>query len=415
MKTSYLMGSVLQRLHIPLPGSNPIGRSGRTPQGPRPPSGLSLRSASPDLSPRARSPLPQPGPAVATQPPVRGAAPDAVRPRVQADLQKAADEVGWQASRLKIIQDQATRVRNRLDQADKELAGKPPAEGRREIEELVKMLSCRHRLLLETEQSVAQRLQNARIDLAQAQAQAVQHMEEELDALDDTANLVATLRDQASSQHDAAEDDIPHALLNKDAGALARLEAESAKAHAVMTDLQQREDALDQAREALTARLESMQRNLDATRKHLAAAGGGSGETSNARPQPPASPASTSAPLPSGEDLLKVALPHGGKALARLAERAARASPRTLADRLRATFQGRPKPMEGPRQDAFVRLVHADVRAVAEQGRLRLSEAIGLMRTAVTGGQLGASLSQNDRHELLTALNVVEVDQAPLG
>lgn len=418
MKASNLAGSVLQRFNMPPPADNPPGQAARTSQGPRPPSDLSLRSASTDLPPRARSPLPKlpvPSPTMATQPSLRSEAPDATGPRVQADLQKAADQVGWLSSLQKEVEDQTDRVLKRLIQAEKDLAGKPPAAGLRQLQEQADLLSWRHRALGERQQAVAQMLQEARHDLAQAQEQAAQHLGHQLDALEDVAQLTATLRDQACSQHETAEDGIPQAMLAKDAGSVARLETESAKAHALMTTLQQRKDALDRSREALKAQFDAVQRDLAATRGHLAAAGGGAGETSNARSLLAASPASTSARLPDGADLLKAALPRGGAALARLAERAARSSPRTLADRLRATFQGRPKPMEGPRQDAFVRLVHADVMAVARQGRLQFSDAIDLMRSAVTGGQLGASLSQGDRQELLAALNAVEVDQAHQG
>lgn len=418
MKTSNLAGSVAQRFNPLPPGNNHVGRSARTSQGPRPPSDLSLRTARADLSPRARSlppALPVPGPAVATQPSLRSAAPGAAEPRVQANLLKAADQVGWLSSLQKDVEDQTERVLKRLIQAEKELADQPPAASLRQVQEQVDLLSWRHRALGERQQAVAQMLREARQDLVQAQEQAAQQLEAQLDALEDVAQMTATLRDQACSQHETAEADIPEALLAKDARALARLDTQSAQAHAVMTVLQQREEAFDQSRETLTARLDAMQRDLAATRRQLAAAEGGVGETPQASPQPPASPASTSARLPDGAELLKAALPRGGAALARLAERAARASPRTLADRLRATFQGRPKPMEGSRQDAFVRLVQADVMAVARQGTLPLSDAIDLMRTAVTGGQLGASLSSDDRHELLTALNVVEVDHAPLG
>lgn len=541
MKASNLVGSVLQRFNTPLTGNNQVGRPASPSHGRRPPAELSLRASTANMPPRAHAlppALSTAGLTVTTQPPLRRETADAGPQHLHADVLKAADQVGWLSSLQKDVEDQTARVLNRLTQAQRELADKQRAAGPRQqseirpvepaataastpaelrqIQEQVDMLSWRHRTLGERQQKVAQMLQEARNDLAQAQGamvpphtqdpparpvapeathatspavplpsspvatpfatplttptatplatpwasahgsppasrpaspqtqsasaasaapatapqpqrlarlarqareleQAVRQLEGHLNGLKDRAQATAIELDHAKSQFETAEAGIPQAILEKDAGTRARLDTESAKAYAVMTALEQREAALDRSRETLTARLDSVQRDLAATHRQLAAAGGSVGETSVANPRPPALSTATSARPDSDADLLSAALPHGGAALARLADRAARASPRTLKDRLRATFQGRPKPMEGPRQDAFVRLVHTDVMAVARQGMLHLGAAIDLMRTAVTRGELGPSLSQNDRDELLAALNVVEVDHAHQG
>ena len=548
MKASDFVGSVLQRFNAPPPGNHRVERAPRLSPGLRPPTELSLRASTAStasMPPRAQTrpqALSTAGVTVATQPPLRSETPDAAPQRLHSNVQKAADQVGWLTSFHKDVEDQTARVLTRLTQAQQELAdtqraaglhpqsGIRPAEpaaaaastsaGLRQIQEQVAMLSWRHGALGERQQKVAQLLQEARNDLAQAQAavtpphaqdlparplapaspratspatplaspvatpsvtpfatpfvtpfatppgtpwatpmasaasspassrpesprtrsasavpatppqeqglarlthqareleQAAQHLEDQLDSLEDRALAIATQLDRARSRYKEAEDGMPQAILAKDPGARARLDTESAKAHTEMTALQQQEAALDQSREALTAKLDAVQRDLAAAHQQLAAAGGSVGSGSVADPRSPALSPATSARSIAGADLLKAALPKGGKALARLADRAARASPRTLTDRLRATFQGRPKPMVGPRQDAFVHLVHADVMAVARQGKRPVSDAIDLMRAAVTRGELGASLSLNDRREWLAALDVVQVQQAHQG
>jgi hypothetical protein len=104
------------------------------------------------------------------------------------------------------------------------------------------------------------------------------------------------------------------------------------------------------------------------------------------------------------------ALPGGGSALARLAERAERQSPRTLAGWLRRpSFKGAPKPLKDKRQAAFMQLVRDDVLKVAKQGGLSLEQAAKLMCEAV-GSQalevaLEVTLSQADKEYLLHSLD----------
>lgn len=187
MKTSNLMESVLQRFNTPLPGLNRVGRSARTLQVPRPPSDQSLRAGNADTLPHARSfppARPTPGLTVATPSSLRSEAPDAARQRLHAAVLKAADQVGWLCSLQKDVEDQTTRVRDRLIEAEKELAGKQQAAGLRQqpevrpaelriIQEQVAMLSWWHDALGERQQEVAQTLQEARNNLAQAQQAAM--------------------------------------------------------------------------------------------------------------------------------------------------------------------------------------------------------------------------------------------------
>ncbi len=544
MKASDFARSVQQRFNAAPSGDHLAERTARSSPGARPPEGLSLRASTASLPPRAQSRPLAPSTAgltVATLLPERSQAPEVVPQRLQADLQKATDQVGWLASLHKDVEDQTARVLSRLNLAEKELADRQgtaglhpqseiqPAEpaaagstpaGLRQIRDQVNLLSWRHGALKERQQQVTRMLQEARNTLAQVQRaaasvtpqhvparplatatpraaspvtplpvspdatpsstpfatprttptvspfatpgasphdspaasrpaspqhrapsagsaapamasqpprvarleqqvreleQAAQQLQGQLDRLDGRALPTATGLAQATSQFKAAEAGVSEAILNKDAGAQARFDLESAKAYALKTALQQREAADERSQELLTALLGSVERDLAAARQRLAAAGGPVGDAPDASPRSPAVPPSPVARPMDDAELLKAAMPQGSAALARLAARAARASPRSLKDRLRATFQGRPKPMEGPRQDAFIKLVQADVMAVARHGERPVSAAIDLIRTAVTEGTLGAALPPNERGEWLAALNVVQVDQAHLG
>jgi hypothetical protein len=514
MKAINLMGSVLQRFNTPVSSNNHVGRSARTTLGSHAPSELSLRTGRADMPPRARS-LP---PALPTP------SPTAERQRLQAEVQKVTDQVGWLSSLRKDVEDQTARVRDRLTRAEQEwenkelanrqLGGKQPAAAAasasaelRQIKEQVALLSWRYDQLGERQQAVAQMLEEARNDLVEAKGalarippptqnpptrplalaipratsplaspvatpaatpfatptptptasahsspassrpmsrqsssasaistetdaaqqpqspaglthrareleQIAQELNDELDVLEGPAQMVDTLLEHAQSQVDTAEADMLEAILTQDRGLRARLDTQSAKAHAVMRSLEQSKEGFDRLLAPLTAQFDRVEHALETTRRQLAAAERTVGETSNAHHLPSTLPTGSPARPLDDAGLLKAALPDGGAALARLADRSARSSPRTVKDRLRATIQGRPRPMEGPRQDAFIQLVEADVMAVARQGTLRLSDAVDLMRTSVTDGNLGASLSQNDKDELLAALNVVQVDRA---
>jgi hypothetical protein len=109
-------------------------------------------------------------------------------------------------------------------------------------------------------------------------------------------------------------------------------------------------------------------------------------------------------------ETLYEALPGGGSAVARLAERAERQSPRTLAGWLRRpSFKGAPKPLKGKRQAAFMQLVRDDVLKVAKQGGLSLEQAAKLMCEAVGSQALEVTfevtLSQADKEYLLHSLD----------
>ncbi|WOI44385.1 hypothetical protein [Acidovorax sp. BLS4] len=102
--------------------------------------------------------------------------------------------------------------------------------------------------------------------------------------------------------------------------------------------------------------------------------------------------------------LLHLALPHGGRAMKRLKERAGRETPVTMADKWRARLNGPPKPMEGRRREAFVARVRADAMAVAKAGQLDARVAVDRIRMAVEDGTLGQNVLKEDRELLLEVL-----------
>lgn len=102
--------------------------------------------------------------------------------------------------------------------------------------------------------------------------------------------------------------------------------------------------------------------------------------------------------------LLHSSLPHGGAAMKRLKDRAARKNPNTMAEKWRARLNGSPKPMEGQRRAAFVALVRADAMAVARVGQLDARLAVDRMRGAVEDGVWGQDVLKEDRALLLDVL-----------
>lgn len=112
-------------------------------------------------------------------------------------------------------------------------------------------------------------------------------------------------------------------------------------------------------------------------------------------------------------ELLVDALGGEGAAVARLAERAGRRTPRTLAGWLQRPFaKGAPKPLEGKRQDAFMQLVHSDVMKVAGHGEIPPLQAADLMLEAVECTALGANLTPPDREHLLASLRQLREELA---
>lgn len=482
-------------------------------QSPLPPPGLTARSGSADSSPRPRSLLPAvatpapfsrrddfavPGIHAQASPP--NETPDMARQRLQAEVQKRADQAGWLESLLKDVKDQAKRVQQRLTLARQDLAEWQLAAGRhkapeaqpadrtaarpsasaslRQLEEQVSMLAWRHRELGPRQEQVAQMLQEARSQMAAAQEQLsamglvrapdpaapsstppasprvsvsdasfdsarsstlyftpegsiasdvasaapspewwqgsvmqlqrqaselgwkARVLEDRLDAVEAEAAALAPAVDNATDEYHASESRIARALATGDAGSRARADTEQVRLYRHMIEMHQRAEQLDRSMDMLAAQLAAVRGDLDETRHQLAEVGGGV----SARHPSPLSAAGSDARA----ELLETALPHGSAAVVRLAERAVRRSPRTVADRLRTFFKGRPKPLEGKRLNSFTQLAHADVMAVARQGNLWPDEAADLMCRAVTQGELGTTLTPEDRNQLLAALNRVQ-------
>ncbi|GKT23837.1 hypothetical protein AVHM3334_12905 [Acidovorax sp. SUPP3334] len=105
------------------------------------------------------------------------------------------------------------------------------------------------------------------------------------------------------------------------------------------------------------------------------------------------------------DQLLHSALPHGGAAMKRLLDRAARKHPATMAEKWHARLNGSPKPMEGQRRAAFVALVRADAMAVARAGQIDARVAADRMRAGVEDGTLGQGILAQDRELLLQVLS----------
>ncbi|CAM3716837.1 Phosphatidylinositol 3-/4-kinase [Paracidovorax anthurii] len=100
------------------------------------------------------------------------------------------------------------------------------------------------------------------------------------------------------------------------------------------------------------------------------------------------------------------ALPHGGKAMQRLKDRAARQHPSTMAEKLNARLQGSPKPMEGPRGRAFAELVRADVLALSKAAHINPLQALETMRGAALESALGqGGILEQDQKLLLNVLD----------
>jgi hypothetical protein len=240
--------------------------------------------------------------------------------------------------------------------------------------------------------------------VAQLQRQAselgrrAQALEERLKAVTEESTELAPEVKKAEAQYKASEDRIAWALAEGDAGRRAGFETAQVRLYLHMDGLRQQAEGLGRSRDALAAQLDAVRGELNEARRQLAEAGVSARHSSS----------SSSVWSETDVNLLEAALPHGGAAVARLAERAARRSPRTAGEQLRTFFQGRPKPLEGKRLESFMQLVHADVMTVARQANLPPQNAADLMRSAVTRGALGTALAQEDRSELLAALNRVQ-------
>ena len=102
--------------------------------------------------------------------------------------------------------------------------------------------------------------------------------------------------------------------------------------------------------------------------------------------------------------LLHSALPNGSAAIKRLKERAAKRHPTTRAEMWRTRLNGRPKPLEGRRKQAFGALVIADVMALAAAGKMEPWVAADMMHAAVLDGTLGQGILAEDRQVLLDGL-----------
>ncbi|WOI44390.1 hypothetical protein [Acidovorax sp. BLS4] len=100
----------------------------------------------------------------------------------------------------------------------------------------------------------------------------------------------------------------------------------------------------------------------------------------------------------------RLALFNAGGALKRLKDRAARMHPSTMDQRWHAILNGKPKPMEGKRKEAFEDLIWADVVALGEAGNLENSRAIDEMINALKNGTAGPSILEQDRQMLLEVL-----------
>ncbi|MBW8831115.1 MAG: hypothetical protein JF606_17160 [Burkholderiales bacterium] len=111
--------------------------------------------------------------------------------------------------------------------------------------------------------------------------------------------------------------------------------------------------------------------------------------------------------------LVHSALPTGGAVMKRLKDRTARAHPTTRAEQWRACLNGRPKPLDGERMQAFGAMLHADVMALAETGKMERWMAAATMGEAVLDGILGQGIRPEDRQLLLDALGemAMQVDR----
>lgn len=99
------------------------------------------------------------------------------------------------------------------------------------------------------------------------------------------------------------------------------------------------------------------------------------------------------------------ALKGRGRALQRMNERALRASPKTLMDKMRRAVQHGPRALEGSRHRDFVALVDRDISALVAKLNIEPRHAAWLLQRAVHGGQMGAdSLRPQDRALLLEVL-----------
>ncbi|WCM92804.1 hypothetical protein M5C99_21075 [Acidovorax sp. NCPPB 2350] len=102
------------------------------------------------------------------------------------------------------------------------------------------------------------------------------------------------------------------------------------------------------------------------------------------------------------------ALPHGGKVMQRLKDRAARQHPTTMAEKLHARLSGSPQPMEGKRKRAFAELVRADVIDLSRTGKIHPLRAVDTIRTAALEGPLGQGILEQDRKLLLDVLDQLD-------
>ncbi len=102
------------------------------------------------------------------------------------------------------------------------------------------------------------------------------------------------------------------------------------------------------------------------------------------------------------------ALPGGGRALRRLADRAARAdlavSTGLRAGITRLVGPGAPRPLDGHRRDVFRELLGHDVHTLADHAKLDVASAAGLLLRAVESGAVGTGLRLDDRLLLLGML-----------
>jgi len=103
--------------------------------------------------------------------------------------------------------------------------------------------------------------------------------------------------------------------------------------------------------------------------------------------------------------LVHSALPNGGAVMKRLKDRAARERPSTSAEKWHALRNGKPKPLDGDRRNAFDALIYADVMALAETGKIDFWVAAATMRAAVVDGTLGHGILAPDRQLLLKTLD----------
>jgi len=396
-----------------------------------------------------------------TPSPPSDTAPDEALQRLQREVQERTDQVGWLESWRQDVKDQAERVLQRLNRARQELADCTAAQPSTaaqlhrlsELKEQVSLLQWRHRQLGPRQQDAARILQEERAKLtaaqdrlsalgpaaappslsppstpssdasfatasaftgyhtpeydpegsiasdeasadlrqqsvAQLQRQAselgrqVQVQEERLTAAEETSTNWTGYFEAAAKAYQSTESRIAQALTHGDANRRTRLETAQVRLYQHMVDMRQQAVQGLRERDALAEQLAAVRRDLDEMRRQLAE---------------------------EGVNLVAAALPLGSAAVARLAERAARRTPRSLAGWLRHPFsKGAPKPLEGKRQDAFMDLVRADVMKVARHANIPFEQAADLMSDGVQSTALGSSLTLPDRNHLLRSLAILD-------